>query len=139
MIGRSLLMCYQLHTNQTDLWQFLLPQNAKCFCSLLSNWQARQQGSHQVPSSINCNTLAQYHFIPIQLLSCYALVIYWFFGILKLSYTCAVWKLFLNIDTNQWYLSKYITYVVLPLYGLGIVQRVHKTFALNFYWVALFI
>ena len=63
-------MCYQPHTNQTDLWQFLLPQNAKCyaFCSLLSNWQARQQGSHQVSSSVNCNTLAQNHFIALILI-----------------------------------------------------------------------
>ena len=56
--------------------------------------------------SVNCNTFAQNHFIPILLLSCYALVIYWFFGIPKLSYTCAFWELILNIDTNQWYLSK---------------------------------
>ena len=27
--------------------------------------------------------------------------------------------------------------VVLPLYGMGIVQEVYETFALNFYWVKL--
>ena len=108
------------------------------FCSLLSNWLARQEGSHQVPSSVNCDTLARNHFIPIQLHSCYALVIYWFFGDPKLSYTCAFWELFLNIDTDQWYQSKcdYML-VVMPLYGMGNVQQVHETFALNFFWVTL--
>ena len=92
-------MCYQPHTNQTDLCGFYCLRKLNAFCSLLSNWQARQQGSHQVPSSVNCNTLAKNHFIPILLLSCYA-VIYWFFGIRKLSYTWAFWELILNIDTN---------------------------------------
>ena len=36
----------------------------------------------------------------------YALVIYWFFGYLMSSYTFAFWELFLNIDKDQWYLSK---------------------------------
>ena len=121
------------------IFYYLRKLNASC--SLLSNWQARQQGSHQVPSSVNSNTSAQNHFIPIQLLtcSCYALVIYWFFGILSLSYTCAFWELFLNIDTNQWYmyLSKCDNVVVLPLYGMGIVQKVNETFASNFVWVTL--
>ena len=64
---------------------------------------------------------------------------YSFIGSLgKLSYTCAFWELFLNIDTNQWYLSKcdYLL-VVLPLYGMGNVQQVHETIALNIYWVSL--
>ena len=106
-------------------------------CSLLSNWQARQQGSHQVPSSVNCNTLAQNYFIPIQLLSCYEQVIYWFFRILKLSYTCAFGKSSWILIQNNGTCQNVITQVVLPLYGMGIVQQVHETFALKFYWVTL--
>ena len=72
------------------------------FLSLLSNWIARQQGSHQVPGSVNCISLTQNHFIPIQLHSCYK---------------CTTHLLVL---------------IVLLPYGMANVQQVNETFALNF-------
>ena len=127
--------CYQPHFYQTHLWQFPLPQNAKCFLKFVVNWPAWQQGSHRSKkggkdresiqssttpdtSSVDCNT---------------ALVIYWVFGDPKLSYTCAFWESFLNIDTNQRYLSKYDNMLVV-LYGNG---NVAVAFALNFCWFTL--
>ena len=68
----------------------------------------------------------------------YALVIYWFFGYSMLSYTFAFWELFLDIDKDQWYLSKCdYKYVLSPAYDMGRYIMLHETFAFNFYWVAL--
>ena len=122
-------MCYQPHTNQTDLWQFLLPQNAKCFLKFVVKLASLATGvtSSSQLSQLHYMYFGSNHFIPIQLLSYYVLVIYWFFGDPKLSYTCAFGELFLNIDTNQWYLSKYENMLVLlPLYCLQFYITVTK-------------
>ena len=75
--------------------------------------QLGNRGHIKFPAQSIAFALAQNHFTnPI------ALVIYWFFGDPKLSYTCAFWELFLNIDTNQRYMSKYDNMLVV-FYGMG--------------------
>ena len=115
MIGWT---CYQPHFNQTHLWQLPLPQNVKCFLKFafkLANW------STEVTSSSQLSQLQYFGSKSLYQSNCLA-IMHWsfigFFGDPKLAYTCAFWESFLNIDTNQRYLSKYVNMLVV-LYGMA--------------------